>query len=472
MAHALGAVVRFGRYRFDTATKTLTRDGRAIELNVRCATALAHFLEHAGEIVTKDGLLTAVWPEGCVEPNNVPQTVYVLRRTFKIAGDDGEIIATVPGQGYRFVPAASCESSTPLAVEQASTSTPSSRRLERWSLPARAALIGGVLALSFIALLSTVRPSHPPLATIDPAARVAYEQGRFYWSRRTDPNVRIALNRFESAIRLDPEYPQAYSGLADTYSVMRLASDSPTQAKRLGELARVAAARSVALDDTCAECHASVAFVAQCVDRDVRVAETEFKEAIRLDPNYATAHEWYSWLLFYSRSHSAAGLAEIEKASELEPTSPIIKIALGWQLFYVRQFDRAQVAFTEASTIDPRNDYAFFGIALSQEQQGQYDDALKAIDEANRLNPDPTYLAEHGRILALQHRRREAEASLDRLLAEHPRPWYSLALVYDALNERQLAHRYLLLAQEHRDNTMATVLYDPRIDDLRPLTGY
>ncbi|HEV2909364.1 MAG TPA: tetratricopeptide repeat protein, partial [Candidatus Eremiobacteraceae bacterium] len=244
------------------------------------------------------------------------------------------------------------------------------------------------------------------------------------------------------------------------------------EAKRLGELARVAAARSVALDDTCAECHASVAFVAQCVDRDIRVAESEFKEAIRLDPNYATAHEWYSWLLFYSRSHSAVALAEIEKASELEPTSPIIKIALGWQLFYVRQYDRALVAFTEASTIDPRNDYTFFGMALSQEQQGQYEDALKAIDEANRLNPDPTYLAERGRILALQHRRREAEASLDRLLSEHPRPWYSLALVYDALNERQLAQRYLVLAQEHRDNTMATVLYDPRIDDLRPLIGY
>ncbi len=468
---AQGAVVRFGRYRFDPATKTLTRDGRPIELNVRCATALGYFLEHAGEIVTKDDLLAAVWPEGCVEPNNVPQTVYVLRRTFKIAGDDGEIIATVPGQGYRFVSAASRESSAPLA-EDPSTPTLSSQRLERWSLPARAALIGGVLALSLIALLSTVRPSHAPLATADPAARVAYEQGRFYWSRRTDPNVKIALNRFESAIRLDPQYPQAYSGLADTYSVMRLASDSPEEAKRLGELARVAAARSVALDDTCAECHASVAFVAENVDRDMRVAQTEFEEAIRLDPNYATAHEWYSWLLFYSRSHSAASLAEIEKASELEPTSSIIKIALGWQLFYVRQFDRALVAFTEASTIDPRNDYTFFGMALSQEQQGQYDDALKAIDEANRLNPDPTYVAERGRILALQHRRREAEASLDQLLAEHPRPWYSLALVYDALNERQLAQRYLVLALEHRDNSMATVYYDPRIDDLRPVTRY
>jgi DNA-binding winged helix-turn-helix (wHTH) protein/tetratricopeptide (TPR) repeat protein len=449
-------VKEFGRYRFDPRAGTLNRNGRSIELNPKCATALNYLVEHAGSVVTKDELLAAVWPEGAVEPNNVPQTIYVLRRTFKIAGDDDEFIATIPGRGYRFVPSVR----VPVAVIHAS------RKAAPWLRVGLAT----VAAVATCAAVFAALRSEKPAATnningVSEDARVAYQQGRFYWSRRSTQGLKIALRRFESAIAMDPQFAQAYSGLSDTYSMMMIESGSKNESKRFRSLAIDAAERSVALDNACAECHASLAFVNEDGQRRQKV-EDEFRTAIALDPNYATAHEWYGWYLFRWDKKKDA-LAEMRRAAELDPTSPIINLALGWQLFYDRQFDGALTAFTDASTLDPTSDFSFFGIALAEEQNGRTDDALKAINRAVSLNPDSEYTAERARLLAKAHRQREAQATLARLLSQRPRPFYYLALMYDALEQRQLAMQYLKMAKKRHDVAMDFVPYDPRVDDLR-----
>ena len=443
----------FGRYQFDSRAGTLNRSGRSIELNPKCAATLTYLLDHAGSVISKDELLAAVWPEGSVEPNNVPQTIYVLRRTFKIAGDDDEFIATIPGRGYRFVP----------NVRELATVTRSSRKGLTWGRQALAAIAAVATCAAVFAALRSEKPTAPN--NVSEEGRVAYEQGRFYWSRRSTEGLKIALQRFESAIAIDPQFAQAYSGLADTYSILGLVSTSPSESKRYWLLAKDAAETSVTVDNACAECHASLAFAYEDGRHRQKVSD-EFQAAIRLDPNYATAHEWYGWYLFRWNDKKDA-LAEMRRAAELDPTSPIINLALGWQLFYDRQFDAALTAFTDVSTLDPTSDFSFFGIALAQEQNGRMDDALKAINRAIALNPDSEYAAERARLLAKAHRGREAQASLTRLLSQRPKPFYYLALMYDALEQRKVAMQYLKLARKRHDVAMGFVPYDPRVDDLR-----
>jgi DNA-binding winged helix-turn-helix (wHTH) protein/Tfp pilus assembly protein PilF len=453
LGQALEELTEFGRYRFDPYSATLHRNGRSIELNQKCSAALAYLIDHAGSIVSKDELLEAVWPEGSVEPNNVPQTIYVLRRTFKIAGDDEDIIETVPGRGYRFVP------------DVHRTLNVGARKFAHSVVWRRIGFATIATLVVCIAIFMVLRNERPPARQVSEDARVAYEQGRFYWSRRSLPNLKIALKRFEAAVALDPNFAQAFSGLSDTYSMMMVASSSNSDSLRYELLAKDAAARGVALDDTCGECHASLAFVNENRGKPQFVGE-EFRKAIQLDPNYATAHEWYAWYLFFWNDRKQA-LAEMNRAVELDPTSPIIKNALGWQLFYERQFDNALVAFIDTSTLDPNFDSAYFGIALAQEQIGHTSEALKAINRAVALNPDPEYAAERGRLCAVTHRRREADMTLARLLKQQPKPYYYLALMYDALNQRQLAERYLALAKKRNDYATWLVPYDPRVDDLR-----
>jgi DNA-binding winged helix-turn-helix (wHTH) protein/Tfp pilus assembly protein PilF len=446
-------VKEFGRYRFDSRAGVLHRNGRSIELNPKCAATLTYLVDHGGSVVSKDELLAAVWPEGAVEPNNVPQTVYVLRRTFKIAGDDDEFIATIPGRGYRFVP----------AVRVPPAAMRSSHKGLAWLRPTLAAIAAVVTCAAVYAALRSEKPIDR--SGISEEGRVAYQQGRFYWSRRSTQSLKIALQRFESAIAMDPQYAQAYSGLADTYSIMGMVSNSSSESTRYWSLARDSAGRSVSLDSTCAECHASLAFTYEDGRHRQKVSD-EFQTAIRLDPNYATAHEWYGWYLFRWNDKKGA-LAEMRRAAELDPTSPIINLALGWQLFYDRQFDAALTAFTDVSTLDPTSDYSLFGIALVQEQGGRTDDALKTIDRAIALNPDSEYGAERARLLAKAHRQREAQATLARLLSQRPKPFYYIALMYDALEQRKLALQYLKLAKKRHDVAMEFVMYDPRVDDLR-----
>ena len=447
------ALKEFGRYRFDAQTGTLHKNGRSIELNPKCSATLDYLIDHAGSVVGKDELLAAIWPEGSVEPNNVPQTIYVLRRTFKIAGDDDEFIATIPGRGYRFVPNVR---TWPAAVQ-------SSGRRMPW-LKAALAAVATVAACT--AMFAALRSDKPAVSNaVSEEARVAYEQGRFYWSRRSTQSLKIALQRFESAIALDPRYAQAYSGLADTYSILGLETTAAAESKRYWSLARDAAQRSVALDGGCAECHASLAFAYEDGQHKQKV-DDEFKTAIRLDPNYATAHEWYGWYLYRWDDRKEA-LGEMRRAAELDPTSPIINLALGWQLFYDRQFDAALKSFTDTSTLDPTSDFSFFGIALVQEQDGRTEDALRSVNRAIALNPDSEYTAERARLLAKAHRHREAQASLSRLLSQRPKPFYYLALMYDALEQRKLAMQYLKLAEKRHDVAVDFIPYDPRVDDIR-----
>ena len=154
-----------------------------------------------------------------------------------------------------------------------------------------------------------------PTANAD--AYELYLKGRFFWNRRTGADLRKAIDDFNDAIGKDPNYALAYAGLADCYDLLHEYSElSP---KDSYPKAKAAALKALELDDTLGEAHTSLAYSLINYDWDWRSAEREYRRAIQLDPNYATAHQWYAECLSILRRHIEA-IAEIKRAQELSPT--------------------------------------------------------------------------------------------------------------------------------------------------------
>jgi serine/threonine-protein kinase len=187
-------------------------------------------------------------------------------------------------------------------------------------------------------------------ATADVDAHDAYLKGRFFWNQRTFQSLGTALTFFEKAVARDSTYAQAYAGLADTYVV--IPAFGPAVPKEAFSRAKQAAERALALDSTLAEAHNSLAYVRLVGDYDWPGAEREFRRAIELDPNYATAHSWYSdELLWLGRLKEA--VAEKERACSLDPLSRIPCLEQARNLLYIGQYDDALRQLQARLELDP-----------------------------------------------------------------------------------------------------------------------
>src|SRR5262245_45866336 len=173
---------------------------------------------------------------------------------------------------------------------------------------------------------------------IEPAAHEDYLRGRVYWSKRRPADLKTAIVYFEKAITRDPRCARAYAGLADSYSVMRAYNLAP-QDESIRQ-ARAAALKALELDEGLAEANTSLGLIALIYDWDWETAEQQYRRAIQLDPNYATAHHWFAELLAY-RGRFAEAFAEIELAQQLDPLSLIIATDRGEILYLSRDYDRA-----------------------------------------------------------------------------------------------------------------------------------
>lgn len=155
----------------------------------------------------------------------------------------------------------------------------------------------------------------------DPEAEQLYLKGRYYWNKRTPDDLNKALDYFMQAVVHDPNYSQAYVGLADCYNLMREYTLMPSSEAYPRALS--AAKKAVELDDQSSEAHASLAFVSFFGMWDLATGEREFRRAIDLNPNNAAAHHWYANALFALRRLPEA-LAEIDRAQALDPASTSI----------------------------------------------------------------------------------------------------------------------------------------------------
>ena len=172
---------------------------------------------------------------------------------------------------------------------------------------------------------------------VDVEAYRLYLKGRYFWNKYTEEGWTKAIEYFNHAIKIDPNYALAWAGLADSYYQLSSLVLLPAQAI---PQARAAAAKALAIDDGLAEAHASLGIIKAQYDWDGLGAATEFKRAIELNPNYATAHQWYGMHLFANAQFEAA-LVELNKAQELDPLSLFIAVTAVWPLRHLGQDDQA-----------------------------------------------------------------------------------------------------------------------------------
>ncbi|HXJ70531.1 MAG TPA: protein kinase, partial [Verrucomicrobiae bacterium] len=188
-----------------------------------------------------------------------------------------------------------------------------------------------------------------PKGPVNPAAHVAYLQGRYLWNRWNTESFRHSLERYREAIEADPGYALAWAGLADSYATL-----GNTNAMAPAEAyvkAREAAERGLALDPSLAELHASLAYVHRFHDWDWARAERGFLRALELNPGYATGRRWYAQFLSGLGRHGEA-IAEAERALELDPLSLVIHTAVGDVLFYARRYERAVSYYRRCVELD------------------------------------------------------------------------------------------------------------------------
>jgi tetratricopeptide (TPR) repeat protein len=229
---------------------------------------------------------------------------------------------------------------------------PSSKGSEAASLTGQSSHGGVVLAST---------PSH------NPDAEQFYLKGRFYWNKRTPDDLNKALDYFVQAIVHDPNYSQAYVGMADCYNLMReytLMSSSEAYPRALA-----AAQRAVELDDQSSEAHASLAFVSFFGMWHVATGEQEFRRAIDLNPNNAAAHQWYANALLALHRMPEA-LAEIDRAQALDPASSAILADKGNILLVAGRGDEAFNLLKQIENREPafRSPHLYLKFAYSRNQ--------------------------------------------------------------------------------------------------------
>lgn len=207
-------------------------------------------------------------------------------------------------------------------------------------------------------------------------AYLHYLKGRYFWNRRTEQGFELAIREFQSAIDKEPAYAQAYTGLADSYLLS--ASYGWVAPKVFMPKARAAALRAIELNEGLAEAHTSLAAIAQNYDWDWATAEKEYRRAIQLNPNYATAHHWYAECLALQGRFDEA-FAEIGRARELDPLSLIIAADYGAFLYFSRQYGPAIRQFHTVLEMDPDFPRAQM-ISYAYVEEGRFPEALQIVD--------------------------------------------------------------------------------------------
>ena len=249
----------------------------------------------------------------------------------------------------------------------------------------------------------------------DPAALDAYLRGRYFWNRRTEEGLRRAVQYFQQAIDADPTYALAYTGLADSYSLLgSVGTDGMPPAKAM-PLAKSAAMKALELDPDLAEGHISLAYVNLSYDWDLPSAAREFSRALELNPSSATARHWYSHY-FMAAGDLGQATEQMRQALQLEPLSPSINIGIGWCLYYSRQYDQAIEQFRSVTESDPSLPLAHQTLGMAYQQKGLLDQAIEEYKRAAAFSSNsPASVASLASAYAAAGRLAESRQELERL---------------------------------------------------------
>lgn len=295
-----------------------------------------------------------------------------------------------------------------------------------------------------------------------------YLQGRFYWNKRTAEGLEKGIEYFQKAIDSDPGYALAHAGLADSYNV--LASYSALAPHDAFPKAKAAATRALEIDRKLAEAHTSLAFVKFGYDWDWSGAERAFKRAIRLNPGYPHAHNFYAVLLAALGRFDDA-LAHVRNAQELDPLSLPINTNLGWLLYLARRHEEAIEQYQKAIDLDEGFPLAHRRLAQSYELTLRYSEADAEYQKALALSgEDIELITARGHFHALvgePDKAREVLNDLERLGAARYVPSYLVARIYLGLGDIDRMFELLYKALDERYGYLAYLDVEPMFDPIR-----
>ena len=280
-------------------------------------------------------------------------------------------------------------------------------------------------------------------STANPEAYQAYLKGRYYWNRRTAESLKKAIEQFKAATDRDPNYALAYAGLADCYVVLNYYAGTPTS--EIIPQAKSYAERAIAIDDQLAEPHASLGQVNKLLWR-WEDSEREFKRAIELNQNYATAYHWY-YLLLRALGRIDEAALMIRRAHDTDPLSSVINVNIS-QLYQFQNNPNASIEnILKVIELDPNYSDAYSILGLSYLKQGRYPQAIENMEKAVELSNRASFsLVNLGYGYAVTGKRKEALAIVKELEEKYARKESNgrhVASVYAGLGEKDKAFEWL-----------------------------
>ncbi len=308
-----------------------------------------------------------------------------------------------------------------------------------------------------------------------------YLRARYHINTRTEEGTKLAIQSYQRAIELDSRFAEAHAGLGDAYLI--LAAYEVVPPRTAFPQAKAALLKALELQESLAVAHSSLASVIWEGELDFQAAEKEYRRAIALGPGETHPHRQYAEFLGHV-GRFAESLAEIERALELDPLSPVAQVVRGWLLYQARQYDRAVEQLTKLTVRDPAFAIAHEVLGLVYQQQERHDDAIAEFRQAVSLSRQaPFYLASLGHAYGVSGRIDEAKKILDQLIEESKRIYVSpflIALVHVGLDDKDQAFSWL---EEARAAGTYRFLYlkvfpifdrlrdDPRFDELVRRSG-
>lgn len=484
-------VIRFGVFEADLRAGDLRKKGVKIKIQDLPFRALGVLLARPHEVVTREELRLALWPQDVFVDFDraISSAIKRLRDALGDSADNPIFIETVDRRGYRWIaPVApvsftevlrAADSEPPAAASDAVLDSfaraPAAPNPNLALVYAVAGLVLLAAAWKLLPLLSSRNNPQRLTARIvaHPAnqeARDLYLQGRYYWNKRTPADLEKALDYFTQAIVHDPGYSDAYVGLADCYNLLR--EYSVMRSTEAYPRALAAARKAVELDENSSQAHASLAFASFWGMWDSATADREFLRAIELDPNNATAHHWYAPVLGTMGRYPDA-LTEIERAQALDPTSKAVLADKGIVLYGMGRKQDSIALLRELEKAEPEFVSPHRYLKRIYLETADYPDYLaEAKNEAalthNRAATTSLLAIEksfatggaHAMFLAM---RREQQKMFD----EGKLSPYTFAETCELAGNHSDALKYLNIAYQQHDDDATRIPTDPIFEGLR-----
>jgi DNA-binding winged helix-turn-helix (wHTH) protein/tetratricopeptide (TPR) repeat protein len=453
----------FGDFRLSVRDRILERNGERVLLTPKVIDTLFVLVENQRQVVTKEALMKAVWPDVTVIESGLTRNMSALRKALEDGVPEGSYIETIPRRGYRFlaeVQEERMESAPATAAEEPlhTGGTPPARRVP----PSRELMVTSVIAA---AVIGVVWLAYSPRAAVqppvDPRVRIAEH---LLYKLAPEETLR-ASEHFQQAVAESPNMAAAHAGLA--VALLQLSTLGVHSLAEVADRADTAAKRALTLDPDLPTAHYASASLEMAHHWRFDKAETGFRRALELDPTSVQSRFGYAHLKF-AKGEVPAALRLIEEALRLDPASPLLGARYCQAFYYARDFHRAEAECRKVLDREPGYALAYYYLALSLGSLGRTDEARRSLDRtsfmAGVLEADRAWLS------LRDGDRRPAVQVLERrrqLIAQGKINGSAKLLLCAILGRNDEALEAIEAGMATRAVEMLTLNVEPRLDPLR-----